>query len=522
MKERVIFVNFLFLVLLIFIIWRLFNLQIINGEMYQALSEGLRANFADKFIERGKIFFRGGEELATNITSFFVLVNPKQVKGNKEAVEKLSEILNLEKNYILENLEKNSSFFVLKKKLNEEEVTKLRSLPIKGVFIGEEKIRYYPHEKLAAQVVGFVNEEGEGQYGIEQYYNDILKEGKDITLTLDYRLQFKAEKLLEEAKEKLAIEGGQIIVMNPKNGEILALANFPTFDPNKYWEEENLEIFKNGATQKTFEPGSIFKIITMAAALEEKRITPETTYIDEGFVKIGGWTIRNFENRVWGKKNMTEVLMWSINTGAVFAEKQLGHELFLKYLTNFGIFEKTGIDLPEICSENKEFKKGYEINFATASFGQGIEVTPIQVMKALSAVANGGMLVKPHLLLEEGKAFEEKRVISKDTSFVLSQMCQRVVEEGYGRRAKIQGYFIAGKTGTSQIPFSSLGIKKKGYSEKTWQSFVGWIPAFQPKFIFLVKLDNPRAQAAGASTTLIAKELIEYLISYYQIPPDYE
>jgi len=522
MRERVIFVNFLFLVLSILIIWRLFNLQIVNGEMYQALSEGIFANSTEKFVERGKILFRGGEELATNITSFFVLVNPKQVKESKEAVEKLGEILNLEKKYILENLEERSSFFILKKDLSEEEVSKLKNLNIKGIFIGEGKKRYYPQGKLAAQVVGFVNEEGEGQYGIEEYYNDILKEGKDITLTLDYRLQFKAEKLLEEAKEKLAIEGGQIIVMNPKNGEILALANFPTFDPNKYREEENLEIFKNGATQKTFEPGSIFKIITMAAAIEEKKVTPETTYVDEGFVKIGGWTIRNFENRIWGKKNMTEVLMWSINTGAVFVERQLGNDLFLKYLTNFGVFEKTGIDLPEICSENKEFKKGYEINFATASFGQGIEVTPIQVMKAISAVANGGILVRPHLLLENGKNYEEKRVISNDTSFTLSQMCQRVVEEGYGRRAKIQGYFIAGKTGTSQIPFSSLGIKQRGYSDKTWQSFIGWIPAFQPKFIFLVKLDNPRAQAAGASTTLIAKELIEYLISYYQLPPDYE
>jgi stage V sporulation protein D (sporulation-specific penicillin-binding protein) len=522
MNKRVIFVNFLFLVLTLLIIWRLFNLQIVNGEMYQALLEGIRANSNLSFTERGKIFFRSGEELATNITSFFVLVNPKQIKGKKEVIEKLSEILNLEKNYILENLEGKDSFFILKKRLTEEQVNKLKNIKTQGIFIGEEKIRYYPQEKLASEVVGFVNEEGEGQYGIEEYYNDILKEGKDITLTLDYRLQFKVERLLEEAKEKLEIEGGQIIVMNPKNGEILALADFPTFDPNKYREEENLEIFRNGVTQKTFEPGSIFKIITMAAAIEEKKVTPETTYVDEGFVKIGGWTIRNFENRVWGKKNMTEVLMWSINTGAVFAERQLGKELFLKYLTDFGVFEKTGIDLPEVYSENKEFKKGYEINFATASFGQGIEVTPIQVMKAISAVANGGILVRPHLLLENGKNYEERKVISGDTSFTLSQMCQRVVEEGYGKRAKIHGYFIAGKTGTSQIPFSALGIKQKGYSDKTWQSFIGWIPAFKPKFIFLVKLDNPKAKAAGASTTLIAKELIEYLISYYQIPPDYE
>ena len=220
---------------------------------------------------------------------------------------------------------------------------------------------------------------------------------------------------------------------------------------------------------------------------------------------------------------MTEVLEKSINTGAVFVEKQIPHKVFLDYLVKFGIFEPTGIDLPETYSENKEFKEGYEINFATASFGQGIEMTPLQIVRAISCIANGGRLVKPYLVEGNEEAIEtQPRVISQKTASQLTAMLVNSVENGYAKRAKIPGYYIAGKTGTSNIPFSNLGIDKLGYSDKTWQSFIGFVPAFDPKFLILVKLDNPETQIAGASTTLVAHDLIKYIIDYYQIPPDYE
>lgn len=523
MNYRIVLV-YLFLFFLVgLIVWRLVDLQILNGEYYLALSEGAYNSLFNFQKERGKILFEDGKELAININSFYVFVNPQKIKEKEKTTQILSKILDLEEGFVLTKLNKNTSYLILKKELNNEEIEALKKEKIKGVFIGEEKVRYYPHGKLAANVVGFLNAEGNGQYGLEEYYDEKLKEGTDIYLTLDYNIQFKAEMLLEKAKETLAIEGGQIIVLEPHSGKILALADFPSFDPNKYKEEKNLEIFKNSATQKIFEPGSIFKPITIAAALEEGKISPDTAYIDEGFVKIGGWTIKNFEERVWGKRTMTEVLEWSINTGAVFVEKQLGHELFRQYVEKFGFFEKSGVDLPETWPENKEFKKGYEIGYATASFGQGIEVTPLQMARALVTIANGGKLIKPFLLSNKKNELEhsEIQVISENTAFKTTQMLVSVVEQGYGKRAKIPGYWIAGKTGTSQIPYSSLGIKRKGYSEKTWQSFAGWFPAFNPKFLILVKLDNPRAQAAGASTTLIAKEMIEYLIYYFRIPPDY-
>lgn len=506
-------ISILFLVIII----RVFYLQVLKGDFFLALSEGRENNFLTK--ERGKIFFRNGEELATNIYSTFLLVDNLKIKKSPEIIKKLSEILKIDENFIKEIFASRKRFLVLKKRLSNEEVEKIKNLKIEGIYLEDERIRYYPYQKIAGQVVGFVNANGVGQYGLEEYYEKELKEGEDIFTTLDLNIQIKCEALLEKAKEKLNIEGGQIIVLNPENGEVLAMANYPFFNPNDFSNVENLEIALNGATQKLFEPGSLFKLITMGAAIEEGKISPQTTYLDEGFVKIGGWTIKNFENRIWGKRTMTEVLEWSINTGAVFVEKQLGHELFLKYLEKFKIFEKTGIDLPEIYSENREFKKGYEVNFATASFGQGIELTPIQLLRAIAVFANQGKLITPHL--NKNFVFKKEEIISQKTSKTLTEMAVSVVENGYGRSAKVKGYFIAGKTGTSQIPWSYLGIKKKGYSDKTWQSFVGWFPAFSPRFLILVKLDNPTAKAAGVSTTLIAKELIEFLLTYSQITPDF-
>ena len=341
-------------------------------------------------------------------------------------------------------------------------------------------------------------------------------------MTLDYDIQFMAEKLLAEAKENLEIEEGQIIVITPDSGKIVALANFPNFNPNQYKEyatDGYLEIFKNGATQKLFEPGSVLKPITFAAALEEEKITPQTTYVDEGKVKIDGRTIYNYDGKVYGLQTMTNVLEKSINTGAVFAEKKLSDNTFLDYLEKFGIFEESGIDLPEVYSKNEEFKKGYEVNFATASFGQGIEMTPIQLARAYCAIANGGKLVRPYLLSSatfSDKKEEERQVISSKTASQLTSMLVSVVENGFGKRAKIPGYYIAGKTGTAQVAEGG-----KYSTEKTIQTFAGFFPAFNPQFLILVKLNNPKTKTAEYSAVPIFHDLAEYIIHYYQIPPDY-
>lgn len=388
---------------------------------------------------------------------------------------------------------------------------------------GAGKLRKYPQGSMASILAGFMGGEGKGQYGVEGYYDDVLNE-KDIILTIDYNIQFMAENLLKTAKDNLDIEGGQIIVIDPNSGKILSLAAFPSFDPNRYFEVEDFSLFQNGAVQKLFEPGSVMKPITMAAALDQGKIDPSTTYIDTGSVRIGDYTIGNYAGRCFGKATMTEVLEKSINTGAVFAEKQVGNSVFMNYLEKFGFFNLTEIDLQgEVFSENKELKKGSVANFATAAFGQGIEITPIQLVRAFCAIANGGIMVKPYLA-DSGKDPElsSEKIISSNTASKIAAMMVSVVENGYVKSIRIPGYYIAGKTGTAQVPWSALGIDKKGYSDKTWQSFIGFFPAFNPQFVVLVKLDNPKASTAEYSAAPIFKELVKYIIDYKAIPPDYE
>lgn len=517
LRENLIFVFIIFFSAAI--IGRLLYLQILKGDFYKALSFGLHNSFSEPETKRGEIFLKNGEPLAMNKIYSFVFASPKKIKDIEKTAEILSQVLNLEKTFVLEKLKGDNFYSVIKRKLNPEEVETLKNLNLEGVFVDEEKGRYYPQESLASNLVGFLGAGGEGQYGLEEFFNESLEKEIDLILTIDYKIQFEAEKLLKKAKENLDFESGQIIVIEPNSGKILALANFPNFNPNSYQEyANNLAIFKNSATQELFEPGSSFKPITMAAALEEGKITPQTTYYDPGEIKIDGWTISNYEGRKYpGQITMTEVLEKSINTGAVFAKNQIQNFVFLEYLKKFGFFEKTGIDLPETYSGNQEIKKGREINFATASYGQGISITPIQLARAYCVIANGGKLVRPHLVEGENPEVGQ-RIISQKTASQLTAMLVSVVENGFGKGAKIPGYYIAGKTGTALQPKIGEGI----YSEKTWQTFVGFFPAFNPKFLILIKLDNPKTKTAEYSAVPVFQDLAEYIIHLYQIPPDYK
>ncbi|PIP24830.1 MAG: hypothetical protein COX34_02075 [Candidatus Nealsonbacteria bacterium CG23_combo_of_CG06-09_8_20_14_all_36_12] len=565
-------VNLILIFIFIFgaaIISRLVFLQIIDQEYWRALAKGQQKFFEEISADRGEIILKDKSgnlyTLATNKEFQFIYLSPKEVKDKSDTAIKLSRILNLSEDFILEKLKDEESLFVvLKKQLTESEVQNIKELNsegkqasygagLPGVYIGEEKIRYYPLGSFAAHLLGFVGGEFSGQYGAEGFYNEILsgekgfiegeknptgysilfdtnfspaQKGDDLILTVDYNIQFLAEKLLKEAKENLEIESGSIIITDPNSGEILALANFPSFNPNEYSKIENLDIFQNSAIQKLFEPGSVFKPITMAAGLDKEKITPQTTYHDPGMLKIDGWPIYNYDGRTYpGEITMTEVLEKSINTGAVFAEKETGHNNFLEYVKRFGFFEKTDIDLQgEIWSENKNLKSGREINYATASFGQGIEITPIQLVRAFSVIANGGKLVKPLVVEGSNSSLDVGggQIISTRTASQLQAMMVSVVENGYAKKTKIPGYYIAGKTGTAQIPWIALGIDKSGYSEKTIQSFLGFAPAFNAKFLILVKLNNPQAKTAEYSAVPIFKELAKYIIDYWHIPPDYQ
>jgi len=419
---------------------------------------------------------------------------------------------------------------------------------------GKKKLRYYPAEDLASHSIGFVGYRGSdrvGQYGMEGFYDDILRGkeviletpilstrestskalilGEDLISSIDYNIQFMVEGKLKRAKEYLDAEGASAIVMDPKTGEIIALATIDSFNPNKYSEVENIDIFLNDAVQKMFEPGSIFKPFTAAAAIDAGRISPTTRYTDTGAITIGKYTIRNSNRKIYGEQSMVNVLEESINTGAVFMEDSLGHDKFRKYMKKFKFGERTGIDLQgEVVGDIQNIlHTSRNINFATASFGQGIAVTPIQLVAAFSSFANGGNMVKPHVLKKvvtrDGKSVSiETEIlgspISSKTAAQVTSMLVSVVENGYGKKAGVRGYKVAGKTGTAQVPKES----GKGYSEdKTIHSFIGFAPAYNPRFVALIKVDNPQGINFSAdSVAPLFSEIAEYILNYYEIPPD--
>ena len=505
------------------IIGRLFYIQVIQTDYYKALAQGLGIFPDENQAERGEIFLKNGESLAINWNFPLVFASPPKVTEPEETAKALSQILNLPEDFILETFGKETLYSPIKNKLSAGEVEQIEKMDLPGIYLTEIGGRYYPQETLASQVVGFLDADCQGQYGLEEYYNDFLRNNKGLVLTIDYNIQFKAEKLLEEAEKNLDIEKGQIIVMDPNSGQILAMANFPEFNPNQYEKyalENNMEIFKNRVSQEIFEPGSIFKPITMAAALNEGKITPQTTYYDPGEIKIDGWKIYNYEGKKYpGEITMTEVLEKSINTGAVWTVQKIPGNTFLDYIEKFGFFEKTGIDFQETFFENNEIKKGKEINFATASYGQGISVTPIQLVRAFSAIANGGKLVRPYLVENPAPEPDEESepILSQKTLSQLVAMLVSAVENGFGNRAKVPGYYIAGKTGTAQVAEGGAYLP-----DKTIQTFIGFAPAFSPQFLILVKLDNPKTKTAEYSAVPIFHDLAEYIINYWQIPPDYE
>ncbi len=557
--------------LVIILIGWLYSIQIKQHNIFIQEAKAVQETKKDIQPKRGIIYFQDKEAnlvpVAINKNYKLIYAVPETIqKENKiaDTAKTLATLLNLDYNNLVTKLsKKNDLYEVIAQKIDDEEkVKQIQSLNLKGIYISEENSRYYPLNDLGCHIIGFVGEtkqsEGkkEGLYGLEKYYNDVLEgkkgvfygvrdargrlvrslfsneevvaDGSSLVTTIDKNIQYKIEEELANLIETRQGVSGSIIVMEARTGKILGLANWPKYNLNNYSQVKDYSVFKNLAIEDAVEIGSVMKILTMAAGLDSHAITPQTTYIDKGYVTIDKKTIKNFRNEVYGEATMTKVLEKSINTGAVFAEQQTGHKIFLDYLKKFRMDELTGIDLPFEARgdlSNLERKDTRDIYFATASFGHGILVTPIALLRAYSTVANGGVLVNPYVteaVISPGGKREEtpkdetnERIISEETAKALTDMMVKVVEEGYGSRAKIKGYLFAGKTGTANI--ASFG----GYSEDTIQSFVGFFPAYNPRFAILVKLDKPKiGDAASATVTLSFRNVAQFLINYYNIPPD--
>lgn len=542
------------------IVSQLASLQIIHHGFYRALAQGQQQKNSFQMGERGNIYAQDKQgrlvTLATTHDVAFLFASPPDVQNPEETATQVSKIIEKNQEEILSLLRQpNSLFSLITRSLTLEQEEAIQSLNLPGIHIGKETKRLYPQASLASHILGFTNQDGEGQYGMEAYYQDILQgkeelldvtrnparylrsafsvapeKGASMVLTIDAGIQSFVEAVLDQSIADLNAKEGTVIIMDPFTGKILALAVSPRFNPNEYAQVSNFSLFINPAIQNLYEPGSVIKAFTMATAIDKGAISPDTTYQDTGSVRIGGRTISNYNNRIFGEQTMTEVLQYSINTGAVFAQQQLGNAAFMEYMERFGIFERTGIDLAgETFSQNSEFKKGYEINFATASFGQGVDMTAMQVVRMYSALANGGFLVQPYVvekIIENGKEELVKHptttrsVLSPRASVQVTQMLESVIEHGFSRQARIPGYKMAGKTGTSQIAWSALGIQKSGYSDKTIQSFIGYGPTSNPQIVIFVSLTDPGTRTAEYSAMPLYREIARYIFDYYAIPPD--
>ena len=437
-----------------------------------------------------------------------------------------------------------------------------KELKIAGLGFFFKEFRYYPESNSGANLVGFVGYAGEqtaGRYGLEEFFDHELagnfglykaekdargeaiilnqseyqkpQNGADLILTINRTIEYQACKQLNQAVAKHGADGGTVIIMEPKTGAILAMCSSPDYDPNNYQTVKELNIFNNPAIFAQYEPGSIFKVITMAAGLDQEKITPQTTYQDNGPVKIANYSIENSDRQSHGQVTMAQVLEQSLNTGAIFVSKQIGPEVFASYLKNFGFGEKTGIELEGEAkgdiSNLTDKKKNKELYAATASFGQGVAVTPLQMITAFAAIANGGLLVKPFVVKEiiknDGSKIETqpkmiRRVFSEKAATLLTGMMVNVVENGHGKRAGVKGYYIAGKTGTAQVP------KKdgRGYQPNAHiGSFAGFAPVDEPRFVMLVRIDQPRdVEWAESSAAPLFGQLAEFVLNYLQVPKE--
>lgn len=551
------------------IIGRLVYVQIIKSGDYRARAVAQQSRQFEIPAKRGEIFVEDGGELspvALNNALKFLYVDPKLIKDPAATAQKLAPIINQDETKLRDQLTfKTSRYIELKQQIGQDEAGKIAKLQITGLILRDRDYRFYPESNLLSHVLGYVNSDGKGQYGVEQYLDEKLagkngslkavtdsngvpistqdnissepEDGVGVVLTIDRYIQGVAERALKSAIDTNHAPSGSVIVMDPKTGAIRAMVNYPDYDPNNYGKvsADNYNSFINSAVSNQFEPGSGFKPLTMAIGLEAGKIKPDTTFNDTGSKTIGEYTIRNAENHSFGLVDMSLVIKNSINTGMVFILEQLGggqitragKEMLYQGIQKFGLGKKTGVDLAGEASGKLKDPKAADIDYANMTFGQGIGTTSLQMITALATIANGGTLVKPYVIdksiAPDGKITtldhkpQAERIIKKENANAVAQMMIKVVEGGSGYLARMPGYKIAGKTGTAQVPRAD----GKGYEDnKNIGSFIGFAPVDNPQFIILVRVDYPQTNTFAERSAVPAfAEIAKELFKYYDIPP---
>ncbi|MEX2007635.1 MAG: penicillin-binding protein 2 [Candidatus Levyibacteriota bacterium] len=550
--------TFILLIFAFFIvILRLFYWQVVKASELARFGEIQYGKVVKLQPARGQIYTSDGFPIVANRLAYTVFVNPKVVADKKIIALTLAPILKTETASISALLDLDRFWVILGANVDEKTKEEVEKLNLPGVGLEQSYSRFYPEASTAAHLLGFVgkNDAGDsiGYFGLEGFYERLLRgkeglasviqdalgrpilakldgaektiDGDSVILSIDRAIQYAAEEKLKDAVERYGASGGMVAVMNPKTGQILAMSATPSFDPQKFQDYTEKD-FRNPIISDAYEPGSTFKPLIMSSALDEGVVTPETKCnACAGPVSIGGYTLKTWNDKYNPNINMIDTIMRSDNTGMVFVGQKLGLDRMLSHLKKFGIGETTGIDLQgEVATPIKDKDSWYEVDLATASFGQGISITPIQLLAAVGSIANGGMRMEPHVVSEVHTAEGDKikippkevtRTIQEKTAKVMTEIMVNAVNKGEAQWARLKGYRIAGKTGTASIPVA-------GHYDpnQTIASFIGFAPADDPKFVMLVIIDRPTTSIYGADTAApVFFSIARDILTYYNIPP---
>lgn len=550
----------LLIVLFIFaiIIAKVFYIEVIDYKKLNSLASGLWSRNLPIEADRGNIYTVDGEAIASNLTTTSLVFIPNQIKNKDLVAEKISEILDVPKSKIEEHLYKKSMMERVHpegRRLSYEIADKIENLHFDGVYLLKESKRYYPHNEMLSHVLGYVGIDNQGLSGLELEYDDILtgeygsiqyfsdakgnnlernsvyvepEDGLDIYLTVDYGIQSSIERELDNVVLRYNPDGAWAIAMDPNTGEILGMSSRPNFNPNNYKNYDTETINRNMAIWASYEPGSTFKILTLSAAVNEGKVDLiKDTFYDGGSVNVGGARIKCWKHGGHGSQTFLEVVQNSCNPGFVELGNRLGKETLFDYINKFGYGKKTGIDLNgEATGILFSLDKVGPVELATTAFGQGVSVTALQQVVAVSAAINGGTLYKPYIVKrvayhENGQIIKEVKptivrdnIVTKDTSEKVRMTLESVVSLGTGRNAYIDGYRVGGKTGTAQKV--NNGIYMQG---NYIVSFIGFLPANDPKIVVYLAIDNPKGvtQYGGTVSAPIVKNIMEDAITSLNI-----
>ena len=556
-NKRIKIIMLIFFIIFLFVLIKIFYIQVIEYKKINTLANDLWSRNLPVGADRGRILDRNGKVIVDNKTVASLVVVPSQIKDKKDASKKISEILNVSYDEIYKHLSKKTSIERVHpegRNLDSDIADKINNLNIDGVYLLKESKRNYIYKDLLSHVIGYTGIDNQGLSGLELKYDTILTgvngsikyysdgkgnrlslsekydtpiNGQDIKLTIDLDIELALENELNLAMTKYNAEGAIGIVMDPNNGEILAMSSKPSFDPANYKNYTEEVINRNLAIWANFEPGSTFKIVTLAAAINENKVNLfEEHFYDTGGIKVENATLHCWKRKGHGDETFLQVVENSCNPGFVVLGQRLGKETLFKYITALGFGKKTGIDLNgEATGILFNLDKVGPVELATTSFGQGVSVTALQQVASVSAIINGGTYYKPYIVKKVGdkenkETIKNENIVTKETTNLVRYALESVVANGSGRNAYIEGYRVGGKTGTAQ----KVGTNGAYMDGNYILSFMGFMPANDPKYVTYIALDHPQGvtQYGGVVAAPIAKNVFKQIISIYDLKEDYE